>query len=543
MTSLEGTVDRIRKRLILLELAHAASRLLLWLALAAAVIVFTDKILHLGTALLVGAGALAAGVLVAWLVVTRRRISMLYAAERIDETFGLQERVSTALAMGSSHEPMVPALENDAERQAGKIDPSRFRFRPSRQLALLPLPLACIVGLMFLQPIDLLGRGKREEQKKVEQAEVKKQVEHLKMKAQELMQRADRAKSPEAQKLALQMQKLAADLARQPEPKKEAMLKMAKLSEEAKRVQEQAARAEKFDKLDLGKTGQLDSKLRELNKAQQAMQQLADAMQKGDLAKASDALKELANKLENGTISDAEAKKLGEALNELAKNMPAGDQLTQQMQQLAQQLAKNGTKDAQGLKQALQQMKLTQEQMKELQKLMQQMQAADFAQDVLDYEKMCMSCKKAGGVCPVCGNPPCGGCGTYDCVCCIVSVGPDGGPCCKTGPGAGMCAGGGAGMAWQRGPIGGQGTGQRPLSPPGPVNYKDTKTPNKMTPGKVLATQFLRGMPPDDAEAKAEYRNVLQAAQKDAEDAIHREDIPPEYRDKIKGYFEDLEKK
>ena len=542
MTSLEGTVVRVRKRLILLEVAHAASRLLLWLALAAAAIVFTDKLLHLGAVLLAIAGVLAGGGAIAWLIITRRRISMFYAAERIDETFGLQERVSTALAMGNSHEAMVPALFTDAEQQAGKVDPARFRFRPSRRLALLPLPLACIVGLMLLPPVDLLGRGKRDEQKKVERADVKKQAGHLKVKAQELLQRAERLKLPDAQKLALQMQKLADDLAKQPEPKKEAMLKMSKLSEEAKRMQEQAARAQKFDKLDLGKAGELDAKLRELDKARQAMQQLADAMQKGDLSKASDALKQLATKLENGTISDAEAKKLGEALKELARNMPANDQLTQQLQQLAQQLAQNGAKGA-NLKQALKQMQLTKEQMDELQKLMQQMQAANFAQDVLDYEQMCMSCKKASGICMTCGAPMCAGCGTYDCVCCAVSVGPDGGPCCKVCPGGCLGGGGGSGMAWQRGPLGGQGSGQRPLSPRGPVDYKDTKTPNKLMPGKVLATQFLRGMPPQDAEAKAEYRNVLQAAQKDAEDAIHREDIPPEYREKIKGYFEDLEKK
>jgi len=539
MENLESKISRVRRRLIVLELAHSAARMLFFLASAIAVLVLADRLVHLGwTVLSVCCGVAAAGVLV-WLAVTRRRVSAFYAAERIDSVFGLQERVSTAFSMRRAAEPMLPALLTDAGKHVDEIDPSRFRFTAPREIRWLPVPLLCIAGLMLLQPVDLLGRRQQEERKKVEKLEVKKQAAHLLVKAQELLRRAERDKLPDAKKLAWQMQKLAEELAKAPDLKKDAMLKMSKLSDEAQRLKDQAARAEKFEKLDFGKSEKLQGKIGEMKEAKQAMQSLADALANGDMEKAADAIKDLAQKLQEGKLSDAEAKKLGEALQELAKDMPAGDQITQQLKELGEGLCKNGNK---GAGKTMQQMKLTQQQMQELQKLMQQMAAADFAQDVLDYEKMCMSCNKPTGICKVCGMPVCGGCGTFACVCCPVNVAPDGGPCCRTCPGACMGGGLGNGPAWQWGPRGGMGSGQRPLAPPGPVNHKDTRPPTKIGPGKILATQFLRGMPPDDAEAKMEYQQVLDAAQKDAEDAISREDIPPEYREKIKGYFEDLKR-
>ncbi|HUW34247.1 MAG TPA: hypothetical protein VM223_21790 [Planctomycetota bacterium] len=538
MENLEGKIDRVRRRLVVIELAHAAVRMLFFLASAIAVLVLADKLVHLGWTVLAGACGLAGVGVLTWLAVTHRRVSAFYAAERIDSAFGLQERVSTAFAMRRAAEPMLPALLTDAGKHVDEIDPGRFRFAAPREIRWLPVPLLCIAALLFVPPVDLLGRRQQEERKKVEKAEVKKQAAHLQVKAQELLRRAERDKLPDAKKLAWQMQKLADELAKMPDLKKDAMLKMSKLSDEAQRLKEQAARAEKFDKLDFGKSEKLDGKIAELKNAQKAMRSLADALRSGDMQKASDAMKELSQKLQDGTLSDAEAKKLGEALQELAKSMPAGDQLSQDLQKLGDQLCKNGCK---GAGQSLKQMKLTQQQMQELQKLMQQMAAADFAQDILDYERMCMSCSKPSGICKVCGMPMCGGCGTFACVCCPTNVDPaDGGPCCRTCPGA---CGLGAGMAWQKGPRGGFGSGPRPLAPPGPVNTKDSRAPSKVGEGKILATQFLRGMPPDDAQAKMEYQQVLDAAQKDAEDAISREDIPPEYREKIKEYFEDLKEK
>ncbi|NQT18532.1 MAG: hypothetical protein HQ592_02425 [Planctomycetes bacterium] len=543
MTVLEGKVNRVKQRLALIEFLVSAARLLFYLAIVAAALVVIDRFFHLGhtVALIAGACAVAGGV--AWFVLTRKRINAGYAARQIDGTFGLQERISTALAITrSSVEPMAPALAADAERHAQNIDAARFRFQPPREFKLLPAPmLALAVGLLFVPQMDILGRQQRDTDRRIEREEVKKRAEHMAIKVQHFQDRIKKEKLTKLNKLALKMQKLADDLAKAPKTKQQAMVKMSKLTNEIRKQREKTDRADKFNALKLDKTGKLRDKTERLSKAKACMKKLTDALQKGKLDEAAAALAKLADQLKSGEISPEEAKKLGEALKELARNMPANDQLTQNLADLAEQLGSLDPKDAAKLAKAMQQMKLTQQQMQELQKLMQQASSLNFAQDLLEYEKACMSCNNPSNICKACGNKSCIGCGTFGCVCCPFAFGPDGGPCCQGCCAGGLGAGMGTGPAAVKGPRGGMGQGQRPLAEKGPVDFNPTKLPPNIGPGKILATQFLRGMPPDDAEAKAEYRDVLGEARKMADDAVRREDIPPQYREKIKQYFDDLE--
>lgn len=553
MTALEGKVRRVKNRLALIEFLVSATRILFYLAVAAAALVLIDKFFRLGRTITLMAGGWAVVAGLVWLVLTRKQISEGYAARRIDGAFGLQERISTAISVArSSDEPMAPALAADAERHAERIDAARFRFRPPRELKLLPAPmLALAVVLLFVPQMDVLGREKRETERRIEREEreeVRKQAKHLGIKARHFQNRVKEKKQTKLNKLALQMQKLANDLAKAPNTKKKAMIKMSKLTNEIDKQRKRIARAQKFNALKLDKTGKLRDKTGKLDKAKASMKKLIDALQKGKLDDAADALAELAKKLQSGEISPEEAKKLGDALKELANNMPAGDQLTQDLADLADQLQSLDPKDAAKFAKAMQQMKLTQQQMQQLQNMMQQMQSLDFAQDILDYEKMCMSSGKPSNLCKVCGNKMCMACGTFGCVCCLNPIGPDGGPCCRCNKpcgacGSAMCKGMGMcqGPVAVKGPFGGKGQGRRPLGEKGPTDFKPTKLPSNLGPGKILATQFVRGMPPDDAEAKAEYQDVLEQARKMADDAIRREDLPPQYRKKIKQYFDDLD--
>jgi|GEM_PF-3149973 len=523
MTRLEGKVNNVRTRLALLEFAASAVRLLFYLSAVAAILVFADRLFHLGhtTALVLGAPAAAA--VIAWLVITGRRISADYAARRIDGKFGLQERISTALAMGHSHEPMLPALAADAEHYANNIDPSRFRFDPPRELKFLPAPmLALAICLLAVPPMDILGRQQRHEKRQAEQERIKNQANHLRTQALKLERTARKEKLPEAKKLAHKMQKLAEDLARSPKTKQSAMIRMSKLSDETRKQRERFRRAEEFGKLDLGKSASLKTKIGKLGEAKKAMQKLANALNAGELAAAAEALKDLAEKLKDGSISPEEARKLSEALKELAENMSVDDELAQALAELAKQLQSLNGLDAARLAQALQQMQLTRQEMLELLKMIQEMKACDFALDVLEYERMALSRNKPGRPCAKCGKFGCMGIG------------------CMGLQGTGM---GGMGPVMQKGPFGGGGLGQRPLAEKQPVEHLSTKVQGKLTPGKILGVQFQRGMPTEGSEAKAEYQEVLTAARKAAEDAIRREDIPPQLREKIKGYFGDLEKK
>jgi len=522
MTRLEGIVSSIRARLALLEAAASALRFLFYVSAAAAALVFADRLFHLGQSNALIAGALATAGVAAWLVITGRRISTDFAARRIDGEFGFQERISTALSVRHSGEAMVPALTADAERCAGSVDPSRFRFRPPRELKFLPAPiLALMVGLWAVPPMDILGRQQRQQKRQAEQEQIKKRAAHLHTQALKLEGTAREKKLPQAEKLAHKMHKLAQDLARSPKTKQSAMIRMSKLSDETRKQRKRFERAEKFGKLDLAKSASLESKIGKLGEAKQAMRKLAEALSAGKLGDAAEALKDIGEKLNDGSISPEEARKVSEALKELAENLPADDQLAEALARLAKQLGSLDPLDAARLAQALQQMQVTRREMLELLKLMQEMRACDFALDVLEFERMCLSRDKPGRPCAKCGRLGCMGIG------------------CMGQPGMG----GGGGAAMQKGPFGGGGLGQRPLAEKQPVEHLSTKVKGKPAPGKILGVQFQRGMPPEGSEAKAEYQDVLTAARKAAEDAIRREDIPPQLREKIKGYFGDLEKK
>jgi hypothetical protein len=392
--------------------------------------------------------------------------------------------------------------------------------------------------------MDLLHRAERQEQQEREKKEVIRQAEHMAVKARQLVQKAEAKKLAAMKKIATEMQKVSKQLEKKPPGKQEAMVKISKLQEKVRKRREQLGRAEKFGKLDKSLTGKTDEKIEKLGKTKQEMQKLSDAVKLGDFKKAAKALEELQQKMADGSLSPEKLENLADAMKKMAKGMPQNDELTKAMKKAAEELksaCKGGKCSKQGLSKALEQMKLSQKQMQEIQKQMDEMKACDFARDVLDYEKMCMSCKRPSQICPVCGNPVCAGCGTFDCVCCPVNIGPDGDPCCHCNV-SGMCKGGGGGSSpvMQKAPTGGQGGGERPVAEKQPVDFNATKLPPNLGPGKILATQFLRGMPPEDAEAKAEYEDVIKAAKELADEAIRREDIPPESREKIKNYFDDL---
>jgi len=515
MTRLEGKVGRVRRRLALLEFSASAIRLLFYLSILAGVLVFAHRFFYLGRTNALIAGCLAALGAAGWVALSCRKINTGDAARRIDRKFNLQERVSTAQAMWGSPEPMLPALAADAEGHAEKIDPTQFRFRPPRLLCFLPIPLlALAVGLLAVPSMDILGRQQRRQQRQAEREQVKSRAKHIGIKARELNSRAQEKKLPEAKKLALKMQKLADDLAKSPKTKQHAMIKISKLADEARSRRDKFTRAEKLGRFNPGESDAIQSKIQKLGEAKQCMQKLAAALNDGKFGEAAEALEELAKKLNDGSIPTDEARKLGEALKELAANMPADDELTQALDRLAELLESLDLNDAQCMATAAGQMKLTKLEIEELLRLMEELKACDFAGDVLDYEQMCLSC----------GEP-----------------GKDGEQ--RRMGIVGLLGVGGAGPASQRGAIGGRGIGPRPRAGEQPVGFDQTGVKGKLGPGKILATRFVRGMPPDEAEAKSEYQEVLQSARKAAEDAISREDIPPESREKIKRYFDDLDKK
>ena len=61
--------------------------------------------------------------------------------------------------------------------------------------------------------------------------------------------------------------------------------------------------------------------------------------------------------------------------------------------------------------------------------------------------------------------------------------------------------------------------------------------------GLVLGIEHKRavlGVHDESGEAKQQYEEIIKAARKMADDAVNNEEITPQYREKIKRYFDDL---
>jgi len=522
MTSTESVVRRARARLMLLEALSAAIVFIFWLSVAAAMIAFAHRLVYLSiTTMAILFGASAAG-LAAWLLITRQRVTPDLAARRVDDEFRLQERMSTALAMAASGEEMLPALQADAERHACGVDVSRFRFKPPRQLHFLPLPLlALAVAAWLMPPVDLLGRRHEHKRRQAERDEVRTQAREFLIRARELKRKTEREKLATAKKYALKMEKLADDLIRAPKTKHDAMVKMSKLADDVREARQKFERAREFNSGKRSDPATLGEKIEDLGQTKDAMKELADALRDGKLDDAAKAFDRIAEQMKNGGLTPEEARKLGEAMMELAKNLPQNEKLAELLRELGKRCAScNNAGDFADL---LEQVQLTQAELAELEQLLAELQACDMELDLLEYQQMCLACKKGKG---------------------------------KNGKPLAFCLGGNrnANSAWLLGmkggkggvalvptPAGGRGKGERPTGAKHDVDFLKTKAAAKLGPGVILASQFVRGMPPDSGEARQKYEDVIRSARKMADDAVHREDIPPQCREKIKQYFDDLQ--
>jgi len=110
--------------------------------------------------------------------------------------------------------------------------------------------------------------------------------------------------------------------------------------------------------------------------------------------------------------------------------------------------------------------------------------------------------------------------------------------------------GGSLGLAGNKGPGGkggpGQGTGTQGRGNPAPEKATEAtltpdRAPGRISQGGVIVGQLWTRGPAPKGEAKVEYAEAVRAAAETAADAVEREDIPREYQDTVRAYFEGLQ--
>jgi chemotaxis protein histidine kinase CheA len=327
------------------------------------------------------AGGLA--VLAALVIAVFTGPSRLDAAVAIDHSFGLAERLSTAIALPDDlrETPAGSALLTDARRHLEHLDvASQFSIRAPRRAWVPLIPAALAFGLMFL-PAELVQAKEKKAARPVTAEEKKAISQSMKSLAKTLnAQRKELEKQQltETEQILAQIEKAAEKLEKSPPATKDrAMVEMNKLTDMLKDRQKQVGTSEQIAK-------QLQQ-LKEMSSEGPA-DDLAKDLAKGDFAKAAADLKKLKEQMKNGKLSDAQKKELAEQVKELKEKLDQLANMDERRKQL-EDAKKSGAISEEQYKQQMAKLDEQAKQLKNLQKLAKTMQEVQQALEQGDTQK------------------------------------------------------------------------------------------------------------------------------------------------------------
>ena len=273
-----------------------------------------------------GVAVLAAAI---WTYLTRR--TEIDAAIEIDKRFELKERVSSALALGSSERDsdFGQALTADALSRISRIDVAeRFRWSPSRK-ALLPVASAGLAVALLLLPDKI---APEQAEAKSSQQAARKQIEQS---SQQLRKKLDE-KRKDAEKKQL---KDAADLFTKIEQgvresvkteatdRKQTVVKLNNLADELKERRQK-----------LADFARMKPELADLKKVKDGpAAKLADALKNADLPAALKEINQLKEQIKNDKLDPKQAEKLAEQLRQMQDKL---NQARADQEKLQEQLQK-----------------------------------------------------------------------------------------------------------------------------------------------------------------------------------------------------------
>lgn len=260
-------------------------------------------------------GGVVTGFLAAVFVTWKTLASRMDVAVEVDKRFDLRERLSSAMSLSDSEQEsrVGQALVEDAVGRAETIDVrDEFKYQPTWR-ALLPLvPIALLVGLMFIpnaeKPVVALEpEAKPKPKKKVEVAvkkEFKKEMKEKLKKVTKGLKDADKFSKPLSEKLDRFLD----------EDKKDKKNSLIKLNDIKKEIEDRQS--------ELGDSKEMRENLNKLKDlASGKAKKFSEALSKGDLESAKKAIKELADKLKEGKLNKVEMKKLAKDLKKMADEL------------------------------------------------------------------------------------------------------------------------------------------------------------------------------------------------------------------------------
>jgi hypothetical protein len=341
---------------------------------------WTDAIDYLWALLLLGA---VTGILVGW----TRHITPLVAAQIADERAGLKERLSTAVELSGNQNrsEIATAQIADAAQHASGMQPSRvLPWRVPRQWRFLAAAAAVLLAAIFLPELPVFHTP----QDRIDRAEMQNTGAKIQQVAKEMEKKArkrqDDKNSEILHRIAREMKQLGKDQERNRISKKQAMLRMNDLQKQVKEAESQPGSGNSQKSMDKVARELRDAAKRQAQRgnpeAQQALNRMADNMEKRDFDGAKKQLEELAQKMQSGKLSADEAGKAAETLQQMAQSMEGSNMqnASKQMKDAAKQLqqaaqaAKQLQQKMAGAKSDAERQKLQQQASQQLSQAMQQ---------------------------------------------------------------------------------------------------------------------------------------------------------------------------
>ena len=266
-------------------------------------------------------GGAVFGFLAAAILTWKHTSSSMDVAVEVDKRFGLKERLSSAMSLSADEAETKAgqALVADAQSCAQTIDVrDQFRYQPSWR-ALLPLiPIALLVGLIFVPNAEkkAVAENVSIEKKKREVivTEFKKKMEE---KRERRLTKGLKDADKEVKSLEEKFDKLLED--GKLENKKQSLVKLNDIKKQIEDKQRE-----------VGNSKELRENLNKLKESGSGpAKELANAMSEGDMQAAKKAIKKLADKLKAGKLNKIEMKKLAKDMEDMAKQL---DEITKKHQ-------------------------------------------------------------------------------------------------------------------------------------------------------------------------------------------------------------------
>jgi hypothetical protein len=336
MEEIAAIVRGVRRRAALLAAFEGLAVGLSLAALAAAALVFVERLAAMFPPAPAAGALLALSVLAAVVVRVRRgRLTPVQAALAVDARYDLKERVTSAWLLRDDPSEFARAVARDArERLAGARSSQVVPWRLRRPWRLLP-PFVLLAAVWLLPRLDVLGLQEGRLRAETERRAVVAEAHRLHREAEKLAVQIERPGESELAALVKEMSRLEKDFLEGRRAARDASMDLAELGEKFQQAGERLRRESPMPRLE-----------RPRPRDARFTGALEQALKAGDLAEAAREMDRLAERMGSGSLTDEQVRAAGRELESLAGALEGGGPMAENLAEAAEAAGKGDAPQA-----------------------------------------------------------------------------------------------------------------------------------------------------------------------------------------------------